>query len=170
MFDNLNKTDWKVLNFIAEDPYEKFHLRQIEKELKISPSSVKKALDIMLNLNLIKEERIANIRIVSGNMDEILLKKIKIVKNIIFVKPLIDKIKPATSIVLYGSFANGENNRNSDIDMFVITNKQIKLHEYKNYSVQIVKMTPEILSKQRKDNPAYIKEIKNGILLHGEMP
>ena len=54
MFEKLDKTDFKVLNFIADRPYSKLYLREISKNLKISPSSVKKALDVLEKNNLVK--------------------------------------------------------------------------------------------------------------------
>ena len=171
MFEKLDKTDWKVLNLIVDNPYKKFYLREISKELNISPSSVKKALDRLKELNLTKEEHLANLRIISANIEETLLKQIKKTKNIEMINPLI-KIEPSTSIVLFGSMAKGENDNNSDIDLLVITNKHepFDLHEYKNHPVQIIKMSPANWKKVKENNPALTKEIKQGILLKGEMP
>ncbi len=172
MFEKLDKTDWKVLNLIADEPYRKFYLREIAKILKISPSSAKKALDRLKKLNLTKEENIANLRIVSGNMEERLLKQIKITSNIEFVKPLIKKLEPSISVILYGSFAKGENDQQSDIDLLVVSNKKedFKIHEYEGYDTQIVKMTPAQWKKTKKENLAFAREVKKGILLKGEMP
>jgi len=172
MFEELDKTEWKVLNLIADEPYRKFYLREIAKILKISPSSAKKALDSLKKLNLTKEESIANLRIVSGNIEEKLLKQIKITRNIKFIEPLIKKLEPSTSIILYGSFAKGENDLQSDIDMLVISNKKrgFEIHEYKGYKIQIVKMTPAQWKKTKKENLAFAREVKKGILLKGEMP
>jgi predicted nucleotidyltransferase len=172
MFEKLDKTDWKVMNLICDEPYGKFYLREISKILNISPSSSKKALDVLKKFNLTKEEKIANLRIVSGNINERLLKELKITKNIDFVRPIIEKIEPASSIVLYGSFAKGENDINSDIDLFVISNKKenFKFYEYKGYSLQIIKRTAAQWSRAKKENNAFANEIKKGILLKGEMP
>ena len=172
MFEELDKTDYKVLNLIADEPYRKFYLREIAKILKISPSSAKKALDRLKKLNLTKEESIANLRIVSGNIEERLLKQIKITRNIEFVKLLINKLEPSTSIILYGSFAKGENDQQSDIDLLVISNKKdgFEIYEYKGYTTQIVKMTAVQWKKAKKENSAFAKEVKKGILLKGEMP
>jgi len=172
MFEELDKTDWKVLNLIADEPYRKFYLREIAKILKISPSSAKKALDMLRKLDLTKEEKIANLRIVSGNIEERLLKQIKITRNIEFVELLINKLEPSTSIILYGSFAKGENDQQSDIDLLVISNKKegFEIYEYKGYKTQIVKMTAAQWKKAKKDNSAFAKEVKKGILLKGEMP
>lgn len=172
MFEKLNKTDWKVLIHIADNPYRKFYLRELSRELKISPSSVKKALDILSKYNLIKENKFGNLRIISGNMGEILLKYIKLTKNIEFTQLLVKKLLPAISIILYGSFAKGENSKKSDIDICVITNKKVNytIQNFKGYDLQIISMSPAKWKENKKSNPAYAKEIAQGILLYGEKP
>jgi len=172
MFSKLDRTDWKVLNLIADNPYRKFYLREIARILNISTSSAKKAIDRIKQLNLVKEEKLANLRIIYGNMYEKLLKQLKITRNIEFIKTLINKLEPSISIVLYGSFAKGENDPLSDIDLLVITNKKkdLEIHEYKGHRTQIIKLTPAQWARIKKDNPALASEIKKGILLKGEMP
>ncbi|MBN2052972.1 nucleotidyltransferase domain-containing protein [Candidatus Woesearchaeota archaeon] len=172
MFEKLDKTDLKVLNLIAGEPYRKFYLREIAKELKISSSSAKKALDALGKLHFINEERMANLRIISGNMDEKLFKQFKIMKNIDLVKPLLEQLEPALSVMLYGSFAKGENDMQSDIDLLVITNKKddYRIHEFKNYPVQIIKLTPAQWKKTKEENQAFASEVKKGVLLKGEAP
>ncbi len=49
MFKTLDKADWKVLDYLLENPMQEFHLRAISKNLNISPSSTKKAIDKLLN-------------------------------------------------------------------------------------------------------------------------
>ena len=47
-------------------------------------------------------------------------------------------------MVLYGSFAKGENTKKSDIDICVITNKKINytIHNFKGYDLQITMLSP----------------------------
>lgn len=169
MFEKLDKLDWKVLKQISEDPYRKFYLRKISKELKISPSSTKKAVDILEKNKLIKTERFGNLRIISGNTDEILFKQFKQINNLEMLKPLVDKLLPAITIGLYGSYAKGENTPESDIDMILITNKKKEVpNEYKGRTLQIKRFTPAEWDRQKKENPAYVREVTKGITLYGE--
>jgi len=169
MFEKLSKTDLKVLRHISKKPYEKFYLRQIAKELKISTSSTKKAIDSLINLNLLKSETMGNLRIVYGNMEEILFKNYKILENISFLKDLIDQLKPAISITLYGSYAKGENDSQSDIDIVLITNNKNKTPTvYKDEELQIKKFTPKEWKDMKKTNKAYVNDVSKGITLYGE--
>lgn len=169
MFETLSKTDLKVLKHISKNPYQKFYLRQISKELKISPSSSKKAIDSLIKLNFLKSETMGNLRIVYANMDEILFKNYKILENISFLKDLIEQLKPAISITLYGSYAKGENDNQSDIDIVIITNSMKKTpNEYKNGQVQVQKFTPKEWKDMKKTNKAYVNDVSKGITLYGE--
>jgi len=171
MFEKLNNADWKVLDYIVENPYKKLYLREISKNLSISPSSVKKALDILRKNEIIIEENLGNLRIVSGNYEQSLFRYIKIAMNMDKIRALIEKMLPASSIVLYGSYAKGENDEKSDIDVFIISNsKKPLIDEWVGKRLQIVKMTPAEWDKTKKSNHAYAEEIMRGILLHGEMP
>ncbi|MGV8168776.1 MAG: nucleotidyltransferase domain-containing protein [Candidatus Nanoarchaeia archaeon] len=169
MFDKLNNADWKVLSFLLDNPYKEFHLRGVARTLKISASSVKTAVDKLEKLNLVKSKAYANLRMISGNKEEILFKHLKISKNIDFLRPLVEELLPAIAVMLYGSYAKGENDEKSDIDIVVIANrKDAKLHEYKGKELQVYFFTPADWAKMKKTNQAYAKEVSGGILLHGE--
>lgn len=169
MFENMNKTDWKVLKAILAEPHKKFYLRELSKQLNISPSSVHKALLQINQYNLIKEEKQAHLRIIFGNSDEVLFKQLKITLNIMEIKPLIEKLKPAISIIVYGSYATGTNTKQSDIDIFVLATTKKKVSATcNNQELQIIQQTPAQWNTTKKNNPAFAKEIKQGIFLYGE--
>lgn len=169
MFDKLNNADWKVLSFLLDNPYKEFHLRGIARTLKISASSVKSAADKLEKLNLTKSKACANLRMISGNKEEILFKHLKLSKNIDFLRPLVKELLPAIAVMLYGSYAKGENDENSDIDVVVITNKKkMNIHSYKDKELQVYFFTPAEWAEMKKTNSAYAREVSAGILLHGE--
>ena len=158
-----------MLKFISDKPYSKLYLRQIARELEISSSATKKAIDQLENLNLIRTEKYGNLRIITGNMEEILFKQYKILENISFLKDLVEKLKPTINITLYGSYSKGENDETSDIDLLIITNnKKIKITDYKNTQLQLKLFTPKEWSELKKTNKAYTQEIINGITIYGE--
>jgi predicted nucleotidyltransferase len=86
---------------------------------------------------------------------------------------ILEKIQNPTSIVLFGSFAKGTNNEDSDIDILIITNnkKPIDLLDIKGHELQIIQLTPlEWKEKVKKDKPFYHEVITTGIPLIGELP
>lgn len=172
MFEKLNKSDWYVLKTISQDPYKKFHLREISKLTNLSPSSVKTSLDLLKKNDLIIEERLANLRRISANSNNNILKQFKVLTNVEFIEPAIKKLLPANTIVLFGSFAKGENDKDSDIDILIITNKKEKtrLTEIKGFPLQIIYRTPAQWNKMKENDEAFVDEIRRGIVLKGEMP
>ena len=170
MFQKFSKTDWKTLDIFLDNPYKEFHLRDIARFAKISSSSAKRALDKLVKTGLINEKTKANLRIFFANSSEILFKQLKITKNIHFTKGLVEKLKPAIAVIMFGSFAKGENSEESDIDIVVISNKKFEITEYKGFIVQLHNFTPAQWAKAKKNNKAFVKDVLEGIAMHGEKP
>ena len=170
-----------AIKFFLENPYEEVYLRQLAKKLKISPFATKKYCDLLTRENLIKEERKANLRYFKANVNNLFFKQLKISNNIniILKSGLIEFLKEnianISSIVLFGSIAKGEDDKNSDVDLLIIGKEKhlilIKIEE------KIKKrITPHILSwsewnKKAKQDTAFYNEVVNyGISLYGELP
>ncbi|MFW6014636.1 MAG: nucleotidyltransferase domain-containing protein [Candidatus Nanoarchaeia archaeon] len=171
MFQKFSKTDWKTLDIFMDNPYVEYHLRDIARLAKISSSSAKRALDNLVKTGLVNEKNKANLRIFSANNSEILFKQLKISKNVHFTKSLVEKLKPAIAVILFGSFAKGENSVESDIDMVVISNKRFDINEFKDFTVQLHNFTPAGWAKAKKNNKAFVREVlEEGITMYGEKP
>lgn len=170
MFQKFSKTDWKTLDIFLDNPYSEYHLRDIARIANISSSSAKRALDNLEKSGLVNEKTKANLRIFSANTSEILFKQLKIAKNVDFTKGLVQKLKPAIAVILFGSFAKGENYEDSDIDIVIISNKRFKITEYKGFTAQLHNFTPAEWAKAKQNNKAFVKEVLEGITLHGEKP
>ena len=72
----------KVVKFFLENPYEEVYLRQLANKLKLSTFATKKYADILVNEDLIKEERKANLRYLKANVNNLFFKQLKISFNI----------------------------------------------------------------------------------------
>ena len=177
MFDKLNGSTAKVLNIFLDDPQREFHLREIARIAKISPSTSKRALDELKKIELIKEERKANLRIFSAEKESQTFKELKKIINLEWIKKrkLVENIvdESTISVVLFGSFAQGTNTKESDLDVLVITSKRklVKIKELNGVEVQLIQKTlKEFRELEKKDNPFYREIISTGIALYGRMP
>jgi len=178
MFDNFSKTELTVLNYFLNNSDKEFHLREIARKLKISSSTSKTAIDSLCKKDLVKEKKLANLRLFRCNTDNLIVKQLRITKNLQWLKEkkLIKKIKEElnpSSIVLFGSFAKGTNTEKSDLDILVITNRKdnLKEHFIDNYEMQIITMkAAEWAKKGEKKDPFYYEIIVDGIVLYGRMP
>lgn len=171
----------KILKYFLENPYQEVYLRELAKKLKISPFAVKKYLDIMLKDKLIAEERKANLRYIKANMHNLFFKYLKIafsVKKleesglIYYIK---ENVENLSSIILFGSMAKGEDDRNSDIDILIIGNeKSLKMTEFeeklgRTVNYHLYKWSS--WNKQSEKNKAfYFDVISYGLQLYGELP
>jgi predicted nucleotidyltransferase len=171
----------KVLSHFFENPFEDFYLRELARLLKISPMTVKRALEVLVKDGLIIREEKKNQILYRANMENFAFRFAKISYNLSLldknniVEYLLNQNPGISSIVLYGSFAKGENDKNSDLDILVIsTPKNIDtktLSKRLKIDVNIMNFTSTQWTKQAKTNRAfYLDVITEGVVLHGIRP
>ena len=84
-------------------------------------------------------------------------------------------MKTVTSVLLFGSYAKGENDENSDVDILVISLSEKKptaeLARLLKRDVNLISFTPSEWSQQAKTNRAfYLDVILDGVVLFGTKP
>ncbi len=100
-----------------------------------------------------------------------IIKQLKILKVIMFLDPLLKKIRnKSQKIILYGSSSRGENTKDSDIDLFVVTNSLLEVEKIvgnssKGKSIQLITRTPLKYIEMEKTDPIFYAEIERGIVL-----
>lgn len=176
-----NVTQLRVLSHFFENPNEEFYLRELGRLLKLSPMTVKRALDDLVNDKLIIRQKKKNQILYHANTESLSYKFAKISYNLARLEEneildfLLDKIPGISSIILYGSYAKGENDKHSDLDLLMIcTTKKIDSNEIEKrlgIEVNIISFTSTQWTKQAKTNRAfYLDVITEGIVLHGTRP
>ena len=159
---------WRTLEIFFLYPTREHYLMDISRKINLAHTSVKKNLDKLVKLSIIKEtvkkqgER--KFPIYEAAINSRNYKKYKLIYNLssILESGLIDfieqKLMPR-SIILFGSYQKGEDAEESDIDLFVeckeekieigkfekILKRKIQLHFNENFSM-------------------YTKELKNNII------
>lgn len=174
-------TQLKVLANFFNHPTEEFYLRELARELKISPMTVKRALDVLVKDKIIIREERKNQILYHANMESLAFRYAKVSYNLAWlegkgmVEYLRDQNPGISSIVLYGSFAKGENDKHSDLDLLLISTVKKKdafeISEKLNIEVNIINFTSPQWTKQAKTNRAfYLDIITEGIVLYGTRP
>ncbi|MBI3622822.1 nucleotidyltransferase domain-containing protein [Candidatus Pacearchaeota archaeon] len=153
-----SKTRVRILSFLLFEKREA-HIRGISKMLRIPVSSVKREVDNLLSIGIIKKQEN---KILINEKNSIIgdLKNI-FVKTDFIAYPLEEAVRKNRKIkyvLIFGSFARGEYKEDSDIDLMIIGD--IKLDE-------VIKIINPIENQIKKDinpivwNVKYLIERKN---------
>ncbi len=174
-------TQLTILELFIKNPYERYYLREASRMLDISPMTVKRALDMLVKERLLIREELKNQILYKGNMESSAFKHLKVAYNLAWLeeKGIVDHLKEnlagLSSLVLYGSFAKGENDEKSDIDILAISSsakkRDIKLADMLGRETSLTVLKPAEWIEQAKKNKAfYMDIITEGIVLFGTRP
>ncbi len=174
-------TQLRVLRHFFFAPNERFYLREMARLLNMSPMTLKRSLDALVGDDLIVREEIKNQILYRANVDSQAYRFAKIAYHLSWleknsvVECLVENVPGTSSIVLYGSYANGENDRHSDLDLLIIsTAKEVETSDIeKRLGIDVNAMNFSMASwtKQAKNNRAfYLDIITDGIVLYGNRP
>jgi len=125
---------YKVLSIFFDDPVPKgigFQLREISRMVEVAPPSVKKYLKELEKESLIvkTKHRIHGYPVYYANRDNENFKFLKRLHNVMKIREsglleyLSERCMP-DAVILFGSAANGEDLKESDIDIFVMSKEE----------------------------------------------
>lgn len=152
---------------------EEFHERAVMRISKVSKGSANKILRQLARLDLLTREKRGRMVFYKLNMKNAVAKQFKILFNIWGLKELVDKIKQSSKkIILFGSCAEGIDVKESDIDLFIITEEKefVKrsISDFNKKSKRkispIIVDSTEFIKLRKEDKPLYEK-IDRGIVL-----
>jgi len=165
-----------VLRFLLTHPDKSHYEREIARGAKISYGSANNILNRLYKENLIKRKIEGRMCYYSMDMSNPYIKEFKILNNLLLIESLIELLKPyARKIILYGSWAQGTDIENSDIDLFIITSDEDKVrsivdkysHTNKaaNRKIQAIINTPADLLNTDEKETVFMEEVKQGKIL-----
>jgi predicted nucleotidyltransferase len=174
-------TQLKVLTLFIENPYTGYYLRESARLLDMDPMTVKRSLNLLLRDEFLFKTEEKNRMLYHANMENPAFRHLKISYNLSYLHKkkiadfILNKMKSVTSIMLFGSFAKGENDESSDIDIVTISLSKDKpsaeLAKLLERDVNLLNFTPAQWSDQSKKNRAfYLDVILDGIPLYGTIP
>ncbi len=170
-----------ILNFFLENPYNSYYLRESARLLHMDPMTIKRALSLLVSDELLIQTKEKNQILYKANLNNPACRYLKISYNLAWLQKkklseyLINHMHSTTSILLFGSYAKGENDAESDIDILVITlSKQpptTALSTILKRDVNLITFTPAQWTRQATTNKAfYLEVILDGIVLYGTKP
>ena len=158
----------RVLEVFFTNPSKEHYLMEISRTTKIAHTSVKKSLSELIKHRIIKQELQKKGKrkfpVYKAKIDYKVFRKYKALYNLTsllesgLINLLEEKLTPK-SIVIFGSYTRGEDNEESDIDIFVET-----IEEKIDVSVFEKKLNRKIQLHFKEDFTNYQKELKNNII------
>ncbi|MDP4012924.1 MAG: nucleotidyltransferase domain-containing protein [Candidatus Nanoarchaeia archaeon] len=164
----------EIFSLLCIKAEEKLSQREIAKILQVSPTAISKSVKKLEENKLIKIEKTKTINFISFNRDErrsIELKRVENFKNIYLsgLSNFIEEKFAGGTIILFGSYARGEDTKTSDIDIAVINRKE-KIIEKEKYEKILNRQININFYDSWKTIHKHLKNnILNGILLHGSV-
>ncbi|MBI3617232.1 MAG: nucleotidyltransferase domain-containing protein [Candidatus Omnitrophica bacterium] len=158
----------KILNFFIFHPDASFYEREIARKTGLSPSSTHYVLTRLYQAGVINRKQNGRMYFYSIDITNPYLKEFKSLANLLLIEPMIEKLKGLShKIVLFGSWAQGNDNENSDIDLFIVSSKKEKVLSVVNqftYSaklynrkVQPIINAPEELLRKGKEERVFFE-------------
>ena len=162
----------QIRNYFFLNPSVKMRVRQIERELNLPLPSVIRYINELEKEGILKIEKIAGIVSFTANRASkpfLLEKKLYNVKMLYesgLIEYLINELSNPI-IIVFGSYSKGDDNENSDIDLYIQTpsKKEIKLGRFEKLLKRKIQLFIHSNLKQIK-NPHLMNNIINGIPLN----
>ena len=162
----------KVLDFFLCHPGREFVEREVQKSTRISKSGINYALRELARTDILFRKRKGKMYFYSLNYKHSVVKQLKVLKTIIYIQPMIEKFEKLSSrIILFGSSSRGEDIKDSDVDLFVVSNskkeeieRQINQLRLKR-KIQLVVRTELGHTELKSNAPTFYEQIQRGIVL-----
>jgi len=172
------ETKINILKPFLENPNEEFQIRELSRLLKINHTTIRQYLLKLLKEDLIEIKKGKPYDYFQAKQTKKFL-NLKLFYNLEKLREseLIEQIEKdynLPTIILFGSYASAIDDKNSDIDLFILTNieKEIDYSQFEkklNRKISIHLYTENKLSIAKTKNPELINNIINGITLSGKL-
>jgi predicted nucleotidyltransferase len=165
-----------ILTLFLENTKE-YHVREVARNFKISPATAKKYLDVFVKQGLLTSKEERGHLLYEGNWNneayrfEKKLHNLRRIKESGLLTYLREELAEPT-IILFGSWAKGENHETSDIDLFIRTEEtqELTLEKYEKKlkaNIQPFLYNRKAYEELRKNNKELLNNIINGSILTG---
>ena len=171
----LNSTNTqKVFACLVKEPGREFLASEIQQATGISKAGVYRSLEELVQENLIKKNSKGRVLFYSPQSQDSIVKQYKVLNTVTELRKCVQQLKSSSRrIVLFGSAARGEDNKKSDIDLFIlskepkITEKIISRVKFVK-KIQVIIKTSSQLTEFELKNKEFLNEINSGIVLWEE--
>ena len=159
-------------------PHTWFHVREIAKLSKLSPTTASVYLEEFRKNELLERKRERNHILYRANSQNKAYLDLKLYHNTKKIRDsglmdfLNEELNYPQAIILFGSFRKAENTTKSDVDIFILSpvKKELKLNPFEKkigHRIQLFTHSKEEFNTMKKSNKELVNNIVNGIVLEG---
>src|SRR3989338_9491171 len=166
-----------LIKYFLNEPEKEFHVRELAKLVKKSPTTVSKYLKQLEKENILLSEERLNHLFFKANTEHDSFKDKKLFYNLQRIRQsglieYICQMYNPEAIILFGSFAKAENIGRSDIDLLVITpaKKEVNIEKYEktlNHKIQLFLNSKRDIEEMKEKNPGLLNNFINGMKVYG---
>jgi len=172
MIQSLTKNQIEVLNYFVQHPESEVHLRGLSDELELSYSSTRRGLKELREQGLLESEEKGNMTLYRSEGEK--FRKAKKLVNLEKIEgsglsEFLEKELRPEAIVLFGSYLEGQDREDSDIDLAVIggREKKIELTSFEEQLGRKIQLTT--IQKLEDEGKEFKNTLANGLVLQGYM-
>jgi len=167
----------KILEIFIINPEKEFHVRELARMLNKSPTTISKHLRGYEKSHILKSKKNLNHLLFKGDLLSLAFRQKKINYNLEkiissgLIKFLKNEFDYPEAIVLFGSWAKGENVDLSDLDLLIISpiKKEVEMKKFKKKfgEIQLFVLSNDKIKEMQKNSPELVNSFVNGIVLDG---
>lgn len=161
----------KVIKFLAAHPGSEYIEREVQEATGISKAGVNKALRSLVADRLVEIEKKGRLSLYQVDLKNPLIRQIKVLINISEIDGLVVVLKNlGDKVILFGSAGGGTDSEDSDIDIFVLSNKPEAVRRAAQKiatgrRVHLVVRKPLDYMTSKKKDKVFYNEVSRGIVI-----
>lgn len=166
----------RILRYLLYNPEKKATMRQIAKELSVSPSQVHKYVSMLRETGILKGMELQDMPLVRSLRLTQNLLRLRDTKTVGLLKRKIPGLK---GVGMFGSWAEGSNSESSDLDLWIKVEKEPELlllaetrrelEKRIGVSVDLVVLDEKRIKAHMEKNPPFYFSLFYSIRLWGEV-
>ena len=165
--------DQKILTLFSMNPGKSYYGREISRKLRLSLGSTHASLMKLEGAGLLRFQRVGNTKLYTLETHNPVVSSYKILNTLLVLDPLVEGLHDlARRIILYGSYATGTFTTESDLDIFIVTERKTETAEIIDHYQRksgldirpLIKSQVEWM-KLEKASPEFFDELNHGIIL-----
>ncbi|OGD20709.1 MAG: hypothetical protein A2W03_03040 [Candidatus Aminicenantes bacterium RBG_16_63_16] len=176
----IKSSEQRILSLFAMNPGRPFYLREISRKLSLSLGATHVALSALEKAKILKSRSIGKTKLFEPEEESYpaALHAVRILNTVLILEPLVELLKSNSQrIILYGSYARGTFTLESDLDVFIVSDRrEAVLDQVTAFSRKIeVDIRPVIMGlvewmELEKTDPEFFRGVTGGLSLWEEQP